>query len=571
MTWQINPLVITFLISAALILWVIIISFRHISVRGARFFILLSISVEIWTLFMGLELAVLEPWAKMLFGKFQYLGISTIGISWLMFALSYNRKDRWLTPLNIFLLSIIPAITVVLTFTNELHGLIWSRIIPASDLPGANLIYVHGPAFWLIFIYIYINLAIGTFVIIDNALRARDVYRWQMLGLIVSGVIPWIGNAIYVANLSPIPGLDLTPLGFTLSASVIAFSVFYLGLFDLVPVARDQLVENLLDGVLILDTQGRVADINPKARELLGIGNERLVRRNVIDFLGPWPDLVERFRDVESAKTEVHFNGPEVTDVELRISPLSDEHGYLIGRLIVIRDISEQKKLEKLRDDLIHAMVHDLRNPLSSIVLSLDLLKSQLLPTLSKDQLIILETGENSTRRILGLVNSILDISRLENGQMPLKREHVLLQKMTAEVIQAQSLFAQKKRILLQKDVPDSLHPVMVDEELMRRVFQNLLDNAIKFSPDGGVVRIRAEYNANGREIIVSVRDGGAGIPEDVKSRLFQKFAPGNDKASGSGLGLAFCRLVVEAHKGRIWIDDKTEVGTAICVSIPLS
>jgi signal transduction histidine kinase len=239
--------------------------------------------------------------------------------------------------------------------------------------------------------------------------------------------------------------------------------------------------------------------------------------------------------------------------------------------LIVIRDISEQKKLEKLRDDLIHAMVHDLRNPLSSIVLSLDLLKSQLFSVLTKEQLIMLETGENSTRRILDLVSSILDISRLENGQMPLKRENVLLQKMAAEVIQTQLLIAQKKRILLQKDIPDNLHPAMVDAELMRRVLQNLLDNAIKFSPDGGVVRIRAEYNPDGREIIVSVRDTGSGIPDDMKSRLFEKFAPGNTKGSGSGLGLAFCRLVLEAHKGRIWVDEKAETGTTISLSIPLS
>ncbi len=570
MTWQITPFAIIFFFSAALILWVIFVALRHINVRGARYFIFLAFSVEVWSLFTGLEHAAIEPWGKILFAKFEYFGIATIGVTWLMFALSYNRKEKWLTTRNITLLFIIPAITIMLAFTNELHRLLWPQIIPSSDVAGANLIYVHGPAFWLIFIFVYINLAIGTFIIIDNALRARDIYRWQMVGLIASAIIPWVGNVIYVANLSPIRGLDLTPIGFSLSAVIIAFSIFYLGLFDLVPIARDQLVESLMDGVLVLDTHGRVADINPRTRELLGIGNERIVGRNVVDFLQPWTDLVERFRGVESAQTEIHFNNRPITDVELRISPLSDEHGYLIGRLIVIRDISEQKKMEELRDDWIHAMVHDLRNPLSSIVLSLDLLKSQLLSVLNKDQLITLETGEKSTQRILDLVNSILDISRLESGQMPLKQESVSLQKLAAHAIKTQLLFANKKRILLQDDIPPNLPPVLADKEMMERVFQNLLDNAIKFSTDGGVVQIRAEYHPHEQEIIVSVRDTGPGIQDDVKGRLFEKFATGNSKGSGSGLGLAFCRLVLEAHGGRIWVDEKAESGTTICLSIPL-
>ncbi len=570
MTWQITPFAITFFFSAALILGVIFVAFRHINVRGARYFIFLSLSVEVWSLFTGLEYAAVEPWGKILFAKFEYLGIATIGVTWLMFALSYNRREKWLTWRNIAILSVIPVITVVLAFTNELHGLLWPEITRSSDVPGANLLYVHGPAFWLNFIFVYINLAIGTFIIIDNALRARDIYRWQMVGLVASAIIPWIGNAIYVANLSPIPGLDLTPIGFSLSAVIIAFSIFYLGLFDLVPIARDQLVESLMDGVLVLDTSGRVADINPRTRELLGIGNQPIVGRNVVDFVQPWGDLVERFRGVESAQTELHFNNQPITDVELRISPLSDEHGYLIGRLIVIRDISEQKTLEKLRDDWIHAMVHDLRNPLSSVVLSLDLLKSQLSPVLTKDQLLTLETGEKSTQRILDLVNSILDINRLESRQMPLKQENVSLQKIAAEAIKTQLLFANKKRILLQDDIPPNLPPVSVDKELMQRVFQNLLDNAIKFSMDGEVVQIRAEYHPDGRAIIVSIRDSGPGIQDDVRGRLFEKFATGNSKGSGSGLGLAFCRLVLEAHGGRIWVDEKAESGTTISLSIPL-
>ncbi|MGC1378866.1 MAG: histidine kinase N-terminal 7TM domain-containing protein [Anaerolineales bacterium] len=569
MTWQINLFAIIYFFSAALVLVAIIFSFRHIQVRGARYFIYLSLSVEIWALFMGLEYGVVEPTWKIIFGKIQYLGIATIGVTWLMFALNYSRRNRWLTRRNRILLFTIPAITLAAVFTNELHGLLWPNITPSSSLPGASLVYAHGPVFSLIFLFNYIVLAIGTIVIVDNALRSRDLYRWQMIGLIISVSIPWIGNLIYVAGLSPVPGLDLTPIGFSLGAITISFSIFYFGLFDLVPVARDQLVENLLDGMLVLDLNNRVADINPKARELMKIGAQRVVGRPISDFADAL-ELVGPFHGVESAQVEIQVKESFVSDIELRISPLVDENGKLAGRLFIARDISERKQVEKMRDNLTHAMIHDLRNPLAIITLSLDLLKSQLRTTLDKEQLITFETAEESTQHITDLVKSLLDISRLESGQMPLKRGMVSLQRIATDALKTQILVARKKRVLLQENIASNILPVALDEELMKRVFQNLLDNAVKFSVEGGVVRICASYRPAGQGIVVSVSDTGAGIDADVKNRIFEKFVTGNVKGSGSGLGLAFCRLVVEAHGGRIWVDETSDVGTTISLSIPI-
>lgn len=570
MTWQLTPFASTFFLSALLILAVEIIAFRHINVRGARYFIWLVFSVETWVLFMGLEYAAVEPAWKIIFAKFEYLGIATIGATWLLFALSYTRRHEWLMRRNFALLFIIPAITLILVFTNELHGLIWTRITPSSPVPGASLIYDHGVAFYVIFIFDYITLALGTILITLNSLRARDIYRWQMIGLIASAIIPWIGNIVYIANLSPIPGLDLTPLGFALSAVVIAFSMFYFGLFDLVPIARDQLVEGLMDGVLVIDTARRVADINPRARDLLGIGTEPVVGRPVDTFLMRWSHLAERFRDVESAQTEIHIDNQSISDVELRISPLTDERGYLIGRLVVIRDITDRKRLEKLRDDLVHAMVHDLRSPLGAVMLSMDLLKMELAPGLTKEQVRTFETGEQSVQQILKLVNSILDISRLENGELPLRRSLITVQSVVTEAVEAQGMAARKKQITFEQLIPHDLVAVMMDPELMRRVFQNLLDNAVKFSKDNDVIQIEAGYSQDGREIMVSVCDHGPGFQDDIKNRLFEKFASGKIKNSGSGLGLAFCRLVVEAHGGRIWAEQNTGVGAIISLTIPL-
>lgn len=568
MTWQISIFSITYFISAVMVLAAIIFAYRHITVRGARYFIYLTFSVEIWALFMGLEYGVVEPAWKIIFAKIEYFGIATIGTTWLLFALNYSRREKWLTRRNIVLMLIIPLVTLLLVFTNETHKLVWPVISTASDHPGAGLVYGHGPAFWLIFIYNYITLSAGTIIIIHNAFRARDLYRWQMFGLTVSAIIPWVGNLIYISGANPFPTIDLTPIGFSLSALVITFNIFRFGLFDLVPIARDQLVENLIDGMLALDNHNRIADINPKARDLLKITSGYVIGHPILEFPSAW-ELLRPFEGVESAQVETKIKQSTITDVELRISPLAGENGRLAGRLFIIRDISERKQLEKMRNDLTHAMVHDLRNPLAIIMLSLDILKIQLSTAMDEEQLITFETAEQSTQQIMGLVNSILDINRLESKQMPLKRSQVFIQKIGPDALRTQTLIAQNKHILLQEKIAPNLLPVMVDEELMKRVLQNLLDNAVKFSPEDGLVTITAAYSIDGRCVIISVSDTGAGLEPEIKNRLFEKFFTGNVKNGGSGLGLAFCRLVVEAHGGKIWVEETGPTGTTISLSIP--
>lgn len=571
MTWQINFFAFIYFFSAALVLAAIVFAFRHIEVRGARYFIYLTLSVEIWALFNGMEYAVVESFWKIAFAKIEYLGISTIGVTWLMFALNYSNLEKWLTRRNIVLLMIVPVITLILVFTNELHWLLWSSVTQASSLPSDGLVYGRGPGFWLIIGYNYITLGAGTVIIIYNALHSRDMYRWQMIGLIASAIIPWIGNLLYVTHLTPVPGLDLTPIGFSASAIIITFNIFYFGLFDLVPIARDQLVEKLTDAMLALDTNNRIADINPRARQLLKIDSDHVIGQPIANFPKA-VELIGPFDGVKSAQTEFQLKeSATVSDVELFISPLTDGTGKLIGRLFVVRDISERKQLEKMRNDLTHAMVHDLRNPLAIIMLSLDMLRAQLITTLDKDQLLTFETAEQSTQQIIELVNAILDINRLESKQMPLKREKIFIQKLAPDALRSQILIAKKKRVLLQENIAQNLVPVLVDEDLMRRVLQNLLDNAVKFSVDGGVVRIVANYNNDGREIVISVSDTGTGIDPTVRNHMFEQFFTGKVKNSGSGLGLAFCRLVVEAHGGRIWVDHTSETGTIISLSIPVS
>jgi signal transduction histidine kinase len=241
-----------------------------------------------------------------------------------------------------------------------------------------------------------------------------------------------------------------------------------------------------------------------------------------------------------------------------------------LGRLVVLRDMTNERAAERLRDDMTHAMVHDLRNPLSGISTSLDLLISGVTGAISPSQREILEIAEHSAQRMMELVNSILDVNRLESGQMPLQCKWVEIGPLASDVIQMEKAVARERSLCLESDVPVSLPGVWADPALIRRVLQNLVGNAIKFTPPGGRVWVSAQAEDEPkRQVVVSVSDTGTGIPPEVQERLFQKFVAGEQEGRGSGLGLAFCKLAVEAHDGHIWVESTSEQGTTIAFSLP--
>jgi PAS domain S-box-containing protein len=325
-------------------------------------------------------------------------------------------------------------------------------------------------------------------------------------------------------------------------------------------------MENLVDGVIVLDMNNRIIEINPQARIFLGIENRYVVGRPVADFLQPWPGLVERFREVQAGRAEIHLGGREVSDIDVRISPLFDNQKNQAGRIITVRDISEQKKLERTRENLTRSIVHDLRNPLTSVALSLENLRRQAI-SLPKAQLEAIDMSRQGVQEMLDLVDSILDIYRLEKGEMPLNRRLASLRAVASEAARAASTLAARRRILVQVDVPEGMPPINIDPNLMRRVFQNLLDHLMRGISDGQIVRIQAGFERGESAVVASVFHLGG--EETARDALFEKYNSGSKEFSENNLGLVFCRLVVEAHGGRIWVDEHYKKGTKISLTIP--
>jgi signal transduction histidine kinase len=230
---------------------------------------------------------------------------------------------------------------------------------------------------------------------------------------------------------------------------------------------------------------------------------------------------------------------------------------------------------EALRADLTDMVVHDLRSPLSGINLSIDMLAESFKdPDKKAFQDRFIENARSSIRRMLNLINQLLDMTRLEAGQLELNRASLHISDLLTARATAFAVQSEANRVNLVVEPANGLPDVYADESFIGRVLDNLIDNALKYTSSGGTISLLA--NANGREVIVQVQDTGEGIPSDSLNTIFEKYAQvknqdNKETRQGTGLGLPFCRLVVEAHNGRIWVDSTVGTGSTFSFTLPIS
>ena len=252
---------------------------------------------------------------------------------------------------------------------------------------------------------------------------------------------------------------------------------------------------------------------------------------------------------------------------------LLEEHRALQAQQVVAQETYECfQEAELMQQNMVSMMVHDLKNPLNVILISIDLLASEFGEVLNQEQRDILSSANMASQQMLRLISNLLELERLEDGKVPVHLELLdLVQVLKLTVGQAQ-LLANQKGITLNFSVADTLPPVPVDVDLTSRVVANLLDNAIKFTPLNGKIEVAIEVKDD--KAVVSVTDNGLGVPPDQRERIFEKFAqvdqgPRRGKAS-VGLGLAFCKLAVEAQGGRIWVESAPGSGSQFKFTLPV-
>jgi len=258
-----------------------------------------------------------------------------------------------------------------------------------------------------------------------------------------------------------------------------------------------------------------------------------------------------------------------VFPVEISLGFTSTPQGLLVIAFII--DITKQREAEQFRDTMIHTMVHDLRGPLGAIHTALELLTEQIQAVQNDEQKTIVQIASHNVQKMLTLINNILDVNKAESGKLALQPAAFQIHTLITETLINFTSLAEKKRLGLFNDSVATLPTVWGDEQLIGRVLENLIGNAIKFTPEGGTVRVTAAYAEAENKLRVWVSDTGPGIPSELQPRLFQKFVTGKTAGRGFGLGLAFCKLVVEAHGGTIEVQSSTDKGTTFSFTLPVA
>jgi len=359
-------------------------------------------------------------------------------------------------------------------------------------------------------------------------------------------------------------------------------------LFQRLAEGRDRLqaiLDATRDGMLMVDTVGRIVVVNNMSRELFRVSPDQLQGRRLVDLLNLLGEtsahtalldaIYEVLNELAEQSTRITRETMLLSDPHRIIDRLSvpvvDASGASIGRLLVLRDVTEERDAQALREDLTRMMIHDLRSPMTNILGSLELLQDTVGEHPENQQLVTL--AHSSGTRLLKMINSLLDISRLEAGQMPLNRQPMRWNWPVQTAQERLSAVAAKAGVTLQVSAAPDLPEVEADGEVILRVLLNLMDNAIQFSSSGASVSVSANWTADRQATECRVQDHGPGIPSDYRNRVFDKFiqVPRPRRKKGTGLGLAFSRLAVEAHGGRIWVEDTPGGGSTFVFTLPLA
>lgn len=317
-------------------------------IRGAKPFCLMMAALTIWLLSYSLEIITLDLTSRLIWSRMTFFGVTAVPVAWFLFSLDYTGRDKWLTRRNVALLFVIPLITLVSIWTDSYHHLfLKDALLDASQtIPKVQMVY--GPAFFVHAAYAYSLLLLGIVLLGQAFFREKGVYKKQLGIILVGAVVPWIANAFYLFFLNTDAYFDPTPLVFFFSGLLFAWAIFGYQFIDITPIARTTVLEYMSDGMLVVDLQNRIVDINAAAADILSCEASAVLGTSAAALLARWSDLVEQFADITSVHTEISVEGEEATYYfDLLISPLTDDRERPLGRLIILRDISERKQTEE--------------------------------------------------------------------------------------------------------------------------------------------------------------------------------------------------------------------------------
>lgn len=348
------------------------------------------------------------------------------------------------------------------------------------------------------------------------------------------------------------------------------------------------ILDSLEEGILLIEANGQIIYANHSMVSILGISEESIIGRclselpiNILVCLGLTREdaesLIKHLRQDDFSfieKFESIFNNPiKRQTLQRKALPFRYQTKHPRGLLLVLYDVTKEQQIAQARDIFSETIIHDLRSPISATLGSLDVLQD-FIEGEGHNELAqqALRIARNGAKRVLNLVEAMLDVIRMQSGRLNLNPSQLDLNALIDQIILDFQHQSQQYGITLRNEASQGLPKINADQGKLQRVMNNLVENALKFTPRGGEVVVKTEISNSG--IIVHVEDSGLGIPDEYREKIFERFVQVPDQVGrqqGIGLGLTFCRLVIEAHRGKIWADSRPGGGSIFSFFLPLN
>ncbi|WP_113639633.1 sensor histidine kinase [Nubsella zeaxanthinifaciens] len=552
---------------------------------AVRWFGLMMGSSAIWSITYGLELSSSNLEEMLFLIKFEYIGIATLPLNWFLFCLSFCDKECWYKkPLNITFLLLPPVATLIMVWTNSFHNLHYQSVKLALDGPFPMVDITPGIWYRIFTVYFYILLACGCYLIIIKFKHSDSIYRKQNYSILIAALIPWLGNILYLIGVRPIHHLDITPYSFIFTNFLVFLGTYRFKLFDIVPIAREKVLELMDDGFLILDEKLRIIDYNVSLYNYTTFpATEKMIGHTAKEVLSEHPSLIEHIENGFVGKAEIQstING-EVKYFEAELLVLDKNNINDVITIIKLQDLTTAKKdamlakeqalelakVNQLKDRIFSIIAHDLRGPMVNLsevlkMVAFNELKDEefknLAPTLSKD---IVYTTD--------LLENVLHWSRSQLKGFGINKEFFNVRNVILNEINYHLPSASLKKIHIIHDVfPNEV--AYADVLMFQIVIRNILNNAIKFCNEGCEILITASYQNTGM-IKVCIKDNGVGIPHDLQEKLFTDeniSSRGTRNEKGTGLGLMICKDFMQRNGGDVTVDSTEGVGSTFCITVP--
>jgi len=606
-TYYALPLFIGSVISAILV----VLAWQRRSEPGALAFLISMFALGMWSLAYANEIVAVSAETKILWHKLAYTNIPIVVPFWLLFLLQHEqRSPRFMHFLIPFLL-IEPVIFIFLTWTNEHFLLLWTNIelafdagLPYLDIERANGFYVHA-------VYSYLLLLATCGLFLRLLWRRSSLGRLQAVACVTGILAPMVINIFYLAGLNPLHPLDLTPFALVTFGVAASWLTFRFQFWEIWPAARNAIVESMNDGVIVLSKRNIVVDINPTAARLLSLPLGSALGQPIGKIMPNWANL----QQLQALLSTVELGPPQSVElmlldnqtryVDLAITNLFDRSNRASGRLITLHDVTRRKLVEqalaherntltrrveertsdlseanaqlaraaRLKDEFLASMSHELRTPLNTILGLSEALQEQVYGPLSAKQLHALHSIEESGRHLLALINDILDVSKIEAGQLALDIRPVSVESVCQASLSLVRQIALKKQLTVTAQIAPQARLLEADERRLKQMLVNLLSNAVKFTSEGGMIGLEVTADAQTEVIRFAVWDTGIGIDPNSMPRLFQPFVQLDSSFTrhheGTGLGLVLVYRMTEMHGGSITVDSELGKGSRFTISLP--